>query len=497
MTGKVYLVGAGPGDPELITLKGRNVLSRADAVLYDHLANPALLRHVPPHAERVYVGKKRSEHAFAQEQIVDLMIDRAKQGKTVVRLKGGDPFIFGRGGEEVEALAKAGIPFEVVPGVTAPLGIAACTGVPLTHRDHTSVVTFVTGHDVSGIDWAKVGAAETLVVFMGLQHLEEIVRAIVANGRSAGTPAMAVRWGTRPDQQTVAGTLQELPRLVERSGMLPPATVIIGEVVRLRDRLNWFERRPLFGLQIVVTRAAQQAGELTSRLEHEGANVVELPVIELAPVEDYTDLDERIDRLPTFDWLIFTSTNAVQYFFERLHACGKDARAIRGSVCAIGSATAGELESRGIRPDLMPGSFDSEGVAAAFSGLGLSGTRVLLPRAAAARDVIPESLASMGAEVTTVDVYRNIVPAGAKERVDAFFASGRKPHWITFTSGSTVKNLLALAGEAALKGVRIASIGPATSAAIRKHEFEVDVEAEPSTMDGLVNAIVSAQTSRL
>src|SRR5215469_16009403 len=279
----VFLVGAGPGDPSLITLKGRRVLEHAEVVLYDHLASEALLDFAPPSAERLYVGKKKSVHAFTQEEICALLIEYARRGLTVVRLKGGDPFLFGRGGEEAEALADAGIPFEVVPGVTSPLGIAAYTGVPLTHREHTSAVTFVTGHAVGAIDWSKVGHAETLVIFMGLTTFSDIARELIARGRAAETPAMAVRWATRPDQETVTGTLATLPGLIAQRGMKPPATIVVGEVVKLREKLDWFERLPLFGTRIVVTRARGQADALSSKLAALGADVVELPTIALEP----------------------------------------------------------------------------------------------------------------------------------------------------------------------------------------------------------------------
>ncbi|HYP04607.1 MAG TPA: uroporphyrinogen-III C-methyltransferase, partial [Bryobacteraceae bacterium] len=316
---KVYLVGAGPGDPELLTLKGRRCLESAEVVLYDHLASPALLDFAPATAERIYVGKKRGDHAFSQTEIIDVMLAKARENKTVVRLKGGDPFIFGRGGEEVEALAEAGIPFEVVPGITAPLGIAAYTGVPLTHREHTSVVTFVTGHNVDSIDWTKTGVSETLVIFMGVHHAAEIIERILAAGRDPRTPAMAVRWGTRPDQQTISGTLADLPQLIRN--LAPPATILIGDVVSLRPKLDWFEHLPLFGERIVVTRAKAQAGELSRRLHEFGAETIELPVIELAPLASYEKLDAAIDQLPTYDWLIFTSVNAVEFFLQRLNAC--------------------------------------------------------------------------------------------------------------------------------------------------------------------------------
>src|SRR5215475_7024084 len=281
---KVYLVGAGPGDPGLITWKGRSVLQRADAVFHDHLANPALLDLAPPNAERVYVGKKKSSHAYTQEEIAAMLIDRARRGLTVVRLKGGDPFIFGRGGEEAEALADAGIAFEIVPGVTTPLGIAAYTGVPLTHREHTSAVTFVTGHAVQAIDWDKVGHAETLVIFMGLTSFPQIARELIARGRDAETPAMAVRWATRPDQEVTVGTLATLPALTV--GMKPPATIIVGEVVRLHDKLDWFGRLPLAGRRIAITRAREQADTLAARLSALGAAVIELPTIEICPPTD-------------------------------------------------------------------------------------------------------------------------------------------------------------------------------------------------------------------
>jgi uroporphyrinogen III methyltransferase / synthase len=311
---KVYLVGAGPGDPELITLKGRRLLEQADCVLYDHLANAELLDLAPAIAERIYVGKKKADHALSQEEICALLIDRGGRGLNVVRLKGGDPFIFGRGGEEAEALADAGLAFEVVPGVTSPLGIAAYTGVPLTHRDHTSVVTFITGHSVGNIDWGKVGTSETLVIFMGLSQFDEIAAHIIAGGRAAETPAMAVRWGTRPDQEVVAGTLATLPRLIHERGMKPPATIIVGEVVQLREKLGWFQKLPLAGQSIVVTRAREQAASLAAPLRQLGARVIELPAIEIRPASDYGPLDGALSRLDCYAWLIFTSANGVRCF---------------------------------------------------------------------------------------------------------------------------------------------------------------------------------------
>ncbi|MEO8126746.1 MAG: uroporphyrinogen-III C-methyltransferase [Bryobacteraceae bacterium] len=489
-SGKVYLVGAGPGDPELLTLKGRRVLGLADSVLFDHLANDALLELAPDAAERLYVGKKKATHSYKQEEIAAMMIERARAGRTVVRLKGGDPFIFGRGGEEVEALAEAGIAYEVVPGVTSPLGIAAYTGVPLTHREHTSVVTFVTGHSVEGIDWSKVGASETLVIFMGLHFIAEITRELLASGRSPDTPAMAVRWGTRPDQHTVVGTLAGLPGLILEHRLTPPATVIIGDVVLLREKLNWYEKLPLFGKRIVVTRAREQAGELTAKLRALGADVVELPVIALRPLDDYTDLDRAIAALSTYDWLIFTSTNAVDFFLQRLSHSGTDLRSLRARICAIGPATRAAVESLHIKVDLVPSDAIAEGIAAAFGHLSMKGAKVLLPRAAAAREVVPDALRAMGAQVDVVDAYRNMIPETAAQRAGEIFGGSSKPHWVTFTSSSTVKNLLAVAGAAALKGVRIASIGRVTSKTAEAHGLTVDCEAKAASMDGLIEAIL-------
>lgn len=486
----VYLVGAGPGDPELITLKGRRVLELADCVLHDHLASPALLDLAPPGAERIYVGKKKSDHAFSQDEISRMMVEHARSGQTVVRLKGGDPLIFGRGGEELEALVAAGIRFEVVPGVTTPLGIAAYCGVPLTHREHTSAVTFVTGHNVEQIDWGRVGASETVVVFMGLTSIGAVARALIENGRSPDTPAMAVRWATRPDQQTIAGTLADLPGRIAEAGMKPPATILIGEVVRLRERFDWFERLPLFGQRIVVTRDRSQAADLAIRLHALGAEVIELPVIEIQPPADPGPLDRAIAELERYDWLIFTSANGVRYFMERLDGSARDLRAVRARLCAIGPATRKALEALHLKVDLMPAEYVAEGLVAAFADIELRGARVLLPRAAVARDVVPLELARRGATVDVVEAYRTEVPADAESRARAVFGGGRKPDWITFTSSSTVKNFIRVAGREALEGVRAVSIGPVTSSTLRQFGIEPAAEAAPYTMDGLVAAIL-------
>jgi len=480
---KVYLVGAGPGDPELITLKGRAVLEQADVILFDHLASGDLLAFAPATAERVYVGKKKSNHSHSQEEICDLLIHYARQGKNVVRLKGGDPFIFGRGGEEMEALVDAGIQYEVVPGVTAALGIAAYSGVPLTHRDHTSAVTFVTGHNPGAIDWSKAGLSETLVVYMGLSHVSEIAARLIASGRPATTPAMAVRWGTRTEQSTVTGTLADLGQRIEAAALKPPATIFIGEVVGLRDKLNWFEKLPLFGKKIVVTRAQDQAGSLSHKLHALGATVIEYPVIELLPPEDSRPIDEAIARLESYDWLIFTSVNGVRYFMERLDASQRDLRALRGKLCAIGPATKAALEALHLKVDVLPKQYVAESLVEAFAAIPLDGKRILLPRAAVARDLVPIELAKRGATVDVVEAYRTCLPQTPNDlNLDA--------DWLTFTSSSTVKNFLALVGRAPFANAKVASIGPVTSETLRANGLTVHVEAKPHTMDGLLDAIL-------
>ncbi|HUI56672.1 MAG TPA: uroporphyrinogen-III C-methyltransferase [Bryobacteraceae bacterium] len=486
---KVYLIGAGPGDPDLITLKGRRILEQADAVFYDHLAPSALLDLAPPNAERIYVGKKKAAHAFTQDGICAMLIDRARRGLTVVRLKGGDPFLFGRGGEEAEALAEAGIPFEIVPGVATPLGIAAYTGVPLTHREHTSAVTFVTGHAVAAIDWDKVGHAETLVIFMGLTTFGEIARELIARGRDAETPAMAVRWATRPDQETLAGTLASLPQLIAEHGMKPPATIVVGEVVRLRDKLNWFERLPLFGRRIVVTRAKGQADALSLRLRALGADVIEMPTIKIRPAADYGPLDRAIGDLASYDWLIFTSANGVRFFLERLDRSATDLRALRARICAIGPATRAAVEALHLKVDLMGKEYVAEGLMEAFASHDLTGKRVLLPRAAVARDLVPVELAKRGAHVDVVEAYRTVVPDEAAAQAREVFAGPNKPDCITFTSSSTVQNFVAAAGAAALDGVKVVSIGPVTTQTARALGIDVTKQAQVFTVEGLIDAV--------
>jgi uroporphyrinogen III methyltransferase/synthase len=411
----------------------------------------------------------------------------------VVRLKGGDPFIFGRGGEEAEALAEARIRFEVVPGVTSAVGVAAYTGIPLTDRRFTSELTFVSGHDVDAIDWPRLAKAGTLVVFMGLVSFADIARRLVQSGRAAATPAAAIRWGTRGDQVTVEGTLADLQSKIEASGLKPPALIVAGDVVSLRQRINWFESLPLFGRTVVVTRARRQAADLSDALRELGANVVELPTIEIRPPDDWSALDRAVREIGEYDWLIFTSVNGVRSFVQRLDASKKDLRDLRARLCAIGPATAAAVEALHLRVNLLPEAYVAESVLAAFEKMDLAGKRMLLPRAQKARDLIPEGLKRRGARIDVVPAYQTVIPEQSRDRAAEIFSAGATPDWVTFTSSSTVTHFVELCGAKKLDGVRVASIGPITTATARQLGIEVHVEPREYTVAGLIQAIVDAQ----
>jgi uroporphyrinogen III methyltransferase/synthase len=495
--GKVYLIGAGPGDPGLFTLKGKRCLEEADVVVYDYLANPRLLRYAQPSAELIYVGKQAGEHTLPQEEIGRLLVARASEGKVVARLKGGDPFIFGRGGEEAEELAAACIPFEVVPGVTSAVAAPAYAGIPLTHRDFTSTVAFVTGHEdptkeETGIAWDKIATGiGTLVFFMGVGQLPEIVAKLTRHGRSPLTPAAVIRWGTRAEQEVVTGTLAELPDKCRE--MKPPALIVVGEVVALREKLAWFEALPLAGKRILITRAREQASSFAAVLEAAGAEVVEFPTITFTAPESWAPLDAAIGRLREYRWVIFTSANGVRFFWQRLQAAGRDIRDLAGiTVCAIGPATAAALHSLGIRADIVPTEFKAEALVEAIGTDDLRGSRVLLARAAESREVIPEELTRRGALVDVVPAYRTVKDAPDTEGLRTMLRDG-KIHAVTFTSSSTVKHFLDLVGEEAgelLKSVVVASIGPITAETAARHGIVSHVVPENYTIPALADALV-------
>ena len=497
--GKVYLVGAGPGDPGLLTLRGREVLALAEVVVYDALVSPRLLDFAPSSAERIYAGKRAAAHTLPQDDITRTLVERALAGRTVVRLKGGDPFVFGRGGEEALALADAGVEFEVVPGVTAAIAGAAYAGIPVTHREMASAVGFVTGHEAddkpgSALDWESLARWKgTLVFYMGVSNLPAIAENLIAHGLPAGTPAAVIHWGTTPRQKVVTATLAALPGAAAAAGLKAPAVILVGEVARLRERLNWYERRPLFGRRIVVTRARTQASELAARLEALGAETIEAPAIRIEPPADPGPLREAACHAADFDWIVFTSVNGVDAFFDALAAAGLDARALAGrQLAAIGPATAERLARHGVRADLQPEAFTGAAVAEALAARGnLAGVRILLPRADIAPKELADTLAARGAAVREVVAYRTAPDVSCGETVAARLAAD-EIDWLTFTSSSTVKNFLdAVRAEAVRRSrARIASIGPTTSATLHNFRLGPHVEADPHTIPGLVAAIV-------
>ena len=497
--GKVYLIGAGPGDPGLITVKGQECIRSADVVIYDYLAAPALLSHASSDSEMIYVGKKGGDHTLPQGGINQLIIEKARQGLVVARLKGGDPYIFGRGGEEAEELVAAGIPFEVVPGVTSAIAGAAYAGIPLTHRDYTSTLAFVTGHEdptktSSSIDWQALATGiGTLVFFMGVKNLPLITDQLQRNGMAPETPVALVRWGTTTRQKTITGTLDTIVEVAREARMKAPALIVVGKVVELRNRLQWFEDRPLFGRTIVVTRARAQASGLVERLADLGANCLEYPTIEVVPVEDQTPLDRAIQDMASYDWLVFTSVNGVKYFFERLFALGKDVRALHHvRTAVIGPATAERLRQHGLRSDIVPDSYRAESVIAAFAGEDVVGKRILLPRAAEARPILPEELRKMDARVDEIHIYHTRPVTEGASALVADLENGRVD-MVTFTSSSTVNHfhqlLPADRQTALMQNVSTASIGPITTETAESLGLHVDVTADEYTIPGLCQAI--------
>ena len=508
--GKVYLVGAGPGDPGLITVKGRALLRRAEVVVYDYLANKKFLDHVPADAELIYVGKKGGGiHAQTQDEINQILVDKALSGRMVVRLKGGDPFIFGRGGEEIEVLAQHGIGFEIVPGVTAASAAATYAGIPITHRQYTATVAFVTGHEDptkqdSAIAWDKLATGVgTLVFYMGIKNLPNITERLIRYGRSPETPVAVIRWASTPLHQTVTGTLATIVEVVQKAAIKPPAVIVVGEVVNLRPTINWFEKKPLLGKRIMVTRTREQASDLVMRLEEMGADCVEFATIALEPPDSWDPLDQAVDRIASFDWLLFTSINAIQFFFRRLFERGLDARALSGiKIAVVGTATAAELKGYGLKADLLPATeFTGEGLAQTLIEQGAGSARFLLPRAAKANEALPEILQQAGGEVTIVPVYQNVRPQGREEALRREFQE--RIDMVTFTSSSTFTNFIYMLNpkdEAELRqlldGVKIASIGPVTGKAIAKRGLSVDVQpAESYSIPTMVEAITEFYSS--
>ncbi len=498
--GTVYLVGAGPGDPKLITLRGKELLERADVIVYDYLANPKLLEFAKEGTEKIYVGKKGGSRSEShQEEIQHLMIEAAKSGKSVVRLKGGDPFIFGRGGEEAEALVAAGVPFEVVPGVTAAIGVPAYAGIPLTHRELASTVAFATGHEDptkedSLIDWLKLaGGPDTLVFLMGMGNLAAIVDQLIRHGKDPKTPIALIRWGTYPYQKTVVGQLDNIVVKVAEAGLKPPAVMVVGKVVSLRERFNWFESKPLFGKRILVTRAKEQASEFMALLSSNGAEAISFPTIQIIPPPSWAEMDAAVERIETYDWIIFTSVNGVQAFQKRLASLRKDLRLLKGiSLCAIGPRTAAEIEAWGLQVDLVPSEFKAEGVLQALDERGIAGKRFLIPRAKEAREVLPEEILKKGGEVNVVPAYQSVRPKYTPEEILALLG-GRPIDMITFASSSTLRNFMEIvgpAGRSIIDRSAVACIGPITAETAREFGLHVDVMPNEYTFPSLAKSMM-------
>jgi uroporphyrinogen III methyltransferase / synthase len=502
--GIVYLVGAGPGDAGLLTMRGAELLGRADVVVYDALVNQDLLRLAPAGAALIYCGKRSGDHAIPQEQLNQLLVEKARGGQRVVRLKGGDPYVFGRGGEEAGELAAAGIAFEVVPGVSSSIAGPNYAGIPLTHRDYGSSFTVVTGHEAPGkdeaeVDWGRVaGAPGTKVILMGVSNVKTISEALTGHGLAGETPAAMIRWATTGRQETVVGTLATIAEVAEKAGFKPPGLIVIGGVVQLRAQLNWFEQRSLFGRRIVVTRTREQASQLAHDLLERGADVLEIPTIRIVPPTNHGDVADALLELNAYDWLVFTSPNGVGAFFDLFFKAFEDLRDIGGvRIAAVGPATAARLRQLRLKVDAVPGEFTAAKVAAAMEALGsLENLRVLLLRAEVANGELPQQLGEMGAIVDDVACYKTVAETEDRNGAAArLLETGAD--WITFTSSSTVENFHARFDlpqlAARFPEMRLASIGPETSKALAALGLKPDIEAKEHTTAGLVKALEAAR----
>ena len=494
--GICYLVGTGPGDPGLLTLKGKECIEAADVLVYDYLCNPELLRFAKPGAERIYAGKKAKDHTLTQDEINALIVRLAREGKVVTRLKGGDPVLFGRGAEEAAELAKAGIRFEIVPGITSAIAAPAYAGIPVTHRDHCSQLTIFTGHEdptkpESSLDYAKLAQADgTKVFLMGVERIDEITRRLIEHGADATTPMALVRWGTLGRQQTLVATLGTMAAKVKEAGFKAPAVAVIGQVVTERPRMNWFEQRPLFGKRVIVTRTHQQAGALTQKLAALGADVIELPTIRITEPLNRMAFGELVQDAHRYDWIVFSSPNGVDAFFKMFYKLYHDAREIGGAkIAVVGPGTADKVREHHLAVDLMPEKdFVAEGLVRAFkTGPSVENSTILWVRAEGAREVIANELTGLGAIVDEAIAYRTVPEA--EDNLEALARiKDDGADVITFTSSSTVEHFLDLKVPLPA-GCKIASIGPVTTATLKKHGLKPDIEAREHSIPGLVAAI--------
>lgn len=502
--GFVYLVGAGPGDPGLLTIRAREVLQEAEVVVYDRLVGPEILGWIPPDAEMIYVGKASRNHALKQEEINALLVQKAAEGKRVVRLKGGDPFVFGRGGEEALYLREHAYDFEVIPGISSSIAVPAYAGIPVTHRNVSSSFAVITGHEKPGkeessIHWDKLATAvDTLVFLMGVENLPFIAERLIEGGRAADTPIALIHEGTTSGQRVVSGSLSDIVERVKEAGLEPPAVIVVGDTVLLREELQWLEKRPLWGKKIIVTRAREQASSLLAQIQALGGQGIELPSIRIQMEEDLEPLYSAFAALDSYEWLIFTSVNAVQIFFDELRNQGRDIRSLGSmKICAIGPASCKALEEKGLIVDLLPKEYKAEALIEELEKQLKPGEGVLLPRARGARDILPLSLEKMGARVNEIHLYEAVMETNIDSDILEQVLDGQVDY-ITFTSSSTVKNFVDMLGReraADLNGrAKIACIGPITAETARQHGFEVDVMASDYTIPGLIKAILDNES---
>ncbi|MBI5418139.1 uroporphyrinogen-III C-methyltransferase [Candidatus Poribacteria bacterium] len=498
--GKVYLVGAGPGDIKLITVKGMECIKEADVIIYDYLANSKLLSYAKRDAEKIPVAKRDEKHHLDYDKIYSLLLAKVKEGKIIARLKGGDPFVFGRGGEEAEFLAEHNILFEVIPGVTSAIAVPAYAGIPVTHRKYAASLALITGHrwkKGENINWPQIARGpETLVFYMALSNLAYIKDRLLNEGKDKNTPTAVISFGTRSSQVTIVGTLENILDKVKESNLQPPAITVIGEVVNLRNKLRWFDVKPLFGKKIVITRAQDQAGEFAEELEKEGAEVIEFPTIEIIPAKDYKELDEALENINKYNWIIFTSVNGVKYFFDRLKSKKKDIRILSNvKLCAIGPKTSEELEKKGLNVDYVPSEYKAEGIIAGFEKMeSVKNLKILLPRAALAREILPEKMKELGAHIDVITVYETILPSANTEYLKEKLIN-KEIDLITFTSSSTVNNFVEIFIREnikiidLLKTCKIAAIGPITKDTAQKIGLKIDFVPEKYTIKDFIKEI--------
>ena len=501
MKGKVYIVGAGPGDIGLLTVKGLRCLKKADVVVYDFHLNAQVLNYINHGAEFIYAGKRGGQHDMTQDKINRTLVEKAEEGKMICRLKGGDPFVFGRGGEEAEVLAKEGIEFEVVPGISSAIAAPAYAGIPLTHRLYSSSLAIVPGYeDVtkkdSAIDWARLATGVGTIVFlMTVKNIALVCKRLIENGRSPETPVAVVRWGTRADQTTIVGNLENISDLVKENEIRPPAVMVVGDVVKLRETLKWYEKKPLFGQRVLVTREHTVGFE---PLEELGAEIIEFHTIEIVPPDDWTELDRAIEKIDSYNWLILTSVNGVKFFFRRLMDRDRDIRDLKGvKICAVGSKTASAIKKYGIKVDLVPKKYNAEGLIEAFIGKHgngpFKGVKILLPRAETARETFPGKVRELGGEIDVFTSYKTVKPEVHGKRLKRFLKQG-KISIATFTSAATFNNYMEIMGKDAidlLKDVTITVIGPVTAKAVEKAGLKVSIMPEEATVDAMVKEIIN------